>query len=63
MNGSYRGILYILGIIAAAFLTIKYILPLLLTVLKVILSAALWLCIAVMTVYLILYVVRMLNER
>jgi len=63
MDDSYRGILYILGIIAAAYLSIKYILPFLLKALGILLSAVLWICIAVMAVYLVLYIVRILNER
>jgi hypothetical protein len=63
MESSWRGLIYILGVITAAYLVIKYILPLVLKALEILLSAALWVGIALLVVYLVLYAVKMLNER
>ncbi|HPA71472.1 MAG: hypothetical protein KBA61_10805 [Spirochaetes bacterium] len=63
MENSWRGLIYILGIITAAYLLIKYVLPLVLKGLEILLSAALWIGIAVLVVYLVMYAVKMLNER
>ncbi len=63
MDDSIKGLLYIVGIIAALYLLIKYILPILLKGLEILLSIALWIAIGAIVVYLVLYVVKMLNER
>lgn len=63
MENSWRGLIYILGVITAAYLVIKYILPLVLKGLEILLSAALWIGIAVLVVYLVMHAVKMLNER
>lgn len=63
MENSWRGLIYILGVITAAYLLIKYVLPLVLKGLEILLSAALWIGIAVLVVYLVMYAVKMLNER
>lgn len=63
MDDSMKGMLYIVGIIAALYLLIKYILPIILKGLEILLSVALWIAIGAIVVYLVLYVVKMLNER
>ncbi len=63
MDDSMKGLLYIVGIIAALYLLIKYIMPIILKGLEILLSIALWIAIGAIVVYLVLYVVKMLNER
>ncbi len=63
MDDSMKGMLYIVGIIAALYLLIKYILPIVLKGLEILLSVALWIAIGAIVVYLVLYAVKMLNER
>lgn len=63
MDDSIKGMLYIVGIIAALYLIIKYIVPIILKGLEILLSVALWIAIGAIVVYLVLYVVKMLNER
>lgn len=63
MDDSMKGMLYIVGIIAALYLLIKYILPVILKALEILFSVALWIAIGAIVVYLLLYVVKMLNER
>ncbi len=63
MDDSMKGLLYILGVIAALYLVIKYVVPIILKGLEILLSVALWVAVGAIVVYLILHVVKMLNER
>jgi hypothetical protein len=63
MGNSWKGVFYILGIIAAIYILIKYILPLLIGTLSIILNIAMWVAIIFFVVILIAYIAKMLKNR
>ncbi len=63
MGNSWKGIFYILGIIAAIYILIKYILPLFIQGISILLTIAMWIAIIFFVVILIAYIAKMLKNR
>ena len=63
MENSWRGVIYILGIIAAVYLVIRFIIPLIITGLGFLLNLIMWVAIALLAIILVAYVAKLLRNR
>ena len=63
MDNTWKGVIYILGMMAAAYLSLEYVIPLLFKGLLVIVTVALWICIGILALYLVMYSIKLLGGR
>lgn len=58
MDDTIKGMLYGVGIIAALYLLVKYIVPIIMKGIEIVLSFILWVAIAILIIYIILYILK-----
>ena len=63
MDNSWKGVVYILGIIAAVYLLIKYVLPLFVVGLGFVLKIVMWVALLFLCVVLVGYIFKMIKNQ
>ncbi len=63
MDKSWKGVIYILGIIAALYLFIRYVVPFLFTFLGIVLKAVMWIAVVLIVMILIAYIIKMITKK
>ncbi|HON79827.1 MAG TPA: hydrophobic protein [Spirochaetota bacterium] len=63
MDNSWKGVVYILGIIAAVYLLIKYVLPLFIVGLGFVLKVVMWVALLFLCVVLVGYIFKMIKNQ
>lgn len=63
MDNSWKGVLYILGIIVAVYLVIKYVLPIFIVGLGFVLKVVLWVALLFLCIVLVGYIFKMIKNQ
>ncbi|MCX7679243.1 MAG: hypothetical protein N2316_08475 [Spirochaetes bacterium] len=63
MDYTLRGMFYLVGIIAVLYLLVKYIIPVIIKGLEILLSVVLWVAVSVLVVYIIIYLIKSFYEQ
>ncbi|HQP49175.1 MAG TPA: hypothetical protein PKX12_10630 [Spirochaetota bacterium] len=63
MDNSWKGVVYILGIIVAVYLIIQYILPIFIVGLGFVLKLAMWVALLFLCVVLVGYIFKMIKNQ
>jgi len=63
MDNSWKGVVYILGIIVAVYLIIQYILPIFIVGLGFVLKVAMWVALLFLCVVLVGYIFKMIKNQ